>query len=442
MGGGMKRNLVHRTPRPPQILTAEDAVRLIQSGDRVYIHEAAMTPHELLDALVRRADELRSVETISLHTEGPAPHVSAELGGHIRHNALFVGSNVREAVNSGLADYTPVFLSEIPAFIASGTLAVDVALVQVSPPDKHGFCRLGTSVACVRAAVNHARTVIALVNPRVPLTLGNTAVHISRFAAMVETDRPLPEVQPPPIGDVERRIGEHVAELIPNRATLQMGIGAIPDAVLACLRSHEDLGVHTEMFSDGLIELAEAGVITNRYKQTWRGRVVASFAVGSQRLYDFVDGNPFVEFHASDIVNDTREIRRIDGMIAINSAVEIDLTGQVVADSIGERIYSGIGGQMDFVRGAQLAEGGKAIIALPSTAKGGAVSRIVARLQPGAGVVTTRGHVQYVATEYGVVNLAAQPLRRRADLLISIAHPDMRPELSAAAKSRHISLPS
>jgi 4-hydroxybutyrate CoA-transferase len=425
------------TSNPPYV-SADDAMRFVKTGDRVYLHEAAMAPFELLDALVRRANKLQDVETVSLHTEGPAPHVASQLEGHIRHNALFVGGNVRDAVNEGLADYTPVFLSEVPTFFANGVLPIDVALVQVSPPDKHGFCRLGTSVACARAAVDHAKTVIALVNPRVPLTLGNTAVHLSRFAAIVEIDRPLPAIYPSPVGEIERRIGEHVAELVPNCATLQMGIGAIPDAVLACLRSHHDLGVHTEMFSDGLVDLAEAEVITNRYKPTWRGRVVASFAVGSQRLYDFVDGNPFVEFHPSDIVNDTREIRRIDRMIAINSAVEIDLTGQVVADSIGERIYSGIGGQMDFVHGAQLAREGKAIIALSSTAKAGTVSRIVARLQPGAGVVTTRGHVQYVATEYGVVNLAAQPLRRRAELLISIAHPDVRADLIASAKARHI----
>ncbi|MFL5762180.1 MAG: acetyl-CoA hydrolase/transferase family protein [Thermomicrobiales bacterium] len=429
-------NLENRLPAHPPVLSADDALRLVNSGDRVYLHEAAMAPIELLDALVRRAHDLDDVETVSLHTEGPAPQVRPGLAGHIRHNALFVGGNVRDAVNTGLADYTPVFLSEVPAFLANGILPIDVALVQVSPPDIHGFCRLGTSVACARAAVDRAQTVIALVNPRVPLTLGNTAVHVSRFAAIVETDRALPATFPTPIGEIEQRIGEHVAELIPNQATLQMGIGAIPDAVLACLRNHQDLGVHTEMFSDGLVDLAEAGVITNRFKPTWRGRVVASFAVGSQRLYDFVDGNPFVEFHPSDIVNDTREIRRIDRMIAINSAIEIDLTGQVVADSIGDRIYSGIGGQMDFVRGAQLAREGKAIIALSSTARGGTVSRIVARLHPGAGVVTTRGHVQYVATEYGVVNLAAQPLRRRAELLISIAHPDVRADLTAAAKAR------
>jgi acyl-CoA hydrolase len=422
-------------------MTADEAVRQVRSGDRVYLHEAAMTPHELLAALVRRALELHDVETVSLHTEGPAPHVAPELAGHLRHNALFVGANVREAIDAGRADYTPVFLSEVPRLIAEGTLTLGVALIQVSPPDAHGFCRLGTSIACARAAADHARTVIGLVNPRVPRTLGNSAVHVTRFAALVETDRPLPTAEPPPPGEVERRIGEHIAALIPDRATVQMGIGAIPDAVLARLGDREDLGVHTEMFSDGLLALAETGVVTNRFKSTWRGRVVVSFAVGTQRLYDFVDGNPFVEFHPSDIVNDTREIRRIAGMIAINSALEVDLTGQVVADSIGERIYSGIGGQMDFVRGARLSPGGKAIIALPSMARGGTVSRIVPAIAPGAGVVTTRGHVQYVATEYGIVNLDAQPLRRRAELLISIAHPDAQADLRAAALKRFVSLP-
>jgi acyl-CoA hydrolase len=283
--------------------------------------------------------------------------------------------------------------------------------------------------------------VIALVNPRVPRTLGNSAIHVSRFAAMVEADRPLPTVAPPAIGEVERQIGERVAALVPDRATLQMGIGAIPDAVLSCLGDREDLGVHTEMFSDGLLALAEAGIVTNRFKTTWRGRIVTSFALGSQRLYDFVDANPFVEFHGSDIVNDTREIRRIERMTSINSAIEVDLTGQVVADSIGERIYSGIGGQMDFVWGANLAPEGKAIIALPATALGGTVSRIVPTIQPGAGVVTIRGHVQHVVTEYGAVDLSGQPLRRRAEMLISIAHPDARPELQAASVRRHLSIP-
>jgi acetyl-CoA hydrolase len=425
----------------PPVMTADEAVRLIQSGQRVYLHEAAMTPHELIDAIVRRAPELSRVETISIHTEGPAPYVAPELAGHIRHNALFVGANVREAVNDGRADYTPVFLSEIPRLIAGGPLAIDVALVQVSPPDAHGFCRLGLSIACARAAVDDAPVVIALVNPRVPRTLCNSAVHVSRFAAIVETDRPLPVIAPATIGPTEQAIGANVASVIPDRATLQTGIGAIPDATLAHLTDREDLGVHTEMFSDGLVALVDAGVITNRYKTTWRNRIVTSFALGSARIAEFVHDNPFVEFHPSNIVNDTREIRRIDGMIAINSAIEIDLTGQVVADSIGGRIYSGIGGQMDFIRGARLARGGKAVIALPSTAKRGTRSRIVANLAESAGVVTTRGHVEYVATEYGIVNLAGQSLRRRAELLIEIAHPDVRPELRTAARRRFISAP-
>jgi 4-hydroxybutyrate CoA-transferase len=429
-------------PHAPRFVTADQAVELVRSGDRVYLHEAAMAPLELMEALVRRAPELQDVETVSIHTEGPAPHVTPGLEGHIRHNALFVGANVRQAVNEGRADYTPVFLSDIPALFQGADLPLDVAFVQVSPPDRHGFCRLGVSVAVARAAVDSARTVIGLVNPRVPLTLGNSAVHISRFAALVETNRPLPTLTPGPISDLSERIGRHVASLIPNRATLQLGIGAIPDAVLSCLTNHEDLGIHTEMFSDGLLALAEQGVITNRYKATWRGRVVTSFALGSQELYNFIDSNPFVEFHSSDIVNDTREIRRNTNVVAINSALEIDLTGQVVADSIGEFIYSGIGGQMDFVRGARLSPGGKAIISLPSMAKNGAISRIVPTIKPGSGVVTTRGHVEYVATEYGVVDLAGQSLRRRAELLISIAHPDVRADLRAAALNRNYIIPS
>jgi acyl-CoA hydrolase len=421
-------------------MSADEAMRLIQSGDRVYIHEAAMAPFELLDALARRALELDGVETVSLHTEGAAPHVVPELEGHLRHNALFVGANVRDAVNAGRADYTPVFMSHIPRLIGGGALPLDAALVQVSPPDKHGYCRLGISVACARASADHAKIVIGLVNPRVPRSLGNSAVHVSRFAALVETDRPLPIAESEAPNDVERQIGEHVAALVHDRSTIQMGIGAIPDAVLSCLGDRHDLGIHTEMFTDGLLRLAETGVLTNRFKETFRGRVVTSFALGSQRLYDFVDENPFVEFHPSDIVNDTREIRRLSNMVAINSAIEIDITGQVVADSIGGRIYSGIGGQMDFVHGTKLAADGAAVIALPSTAKGGAISRIVPSLAPAAGVVTTRGHVQWVATEYGIVNLEAQPLRRRAELLISIAHPDFRADLRAAAVARHFSI--
>lgn len=428
-------------PQPP-VLTAEEAVRLVSSGDRVYLHEAAMAPIELMEALARRAPELEGVETVSLHTEGPAPHVAPGVSPHVRHNALFVGANIRDAVNDGRADYTPVFMSEIPRMIVDGTLALDVAFVQVSPPDAHGFCRLGLSVACARAAVDNARTVIALVNPRVPRSLGNSAIHLSRFAAVVPIDRTLPTHESASLSETERRIGEYAASLIPDRATLQLGIGALPDATLQCLTDREDLGIHTEMFSDGLVALSEAGVITNRFKSTWKNRVITSFALGSQRVSDFVHDNPFVEFHPSDVVNDTREIRRISNMIALNSAIEIDLTGQVVADSIGGRIFSGIGGQLDFVRGARLAPSGKAIIALPSTAKNGAISRIVPAIAPAAGVVTTRGHVQYVVTEYGVANLDGKSLRRRAELLIELAHPDARTELQTAAVNRFFSIPA
>lgn len=421
-----------------RVVSASEAVEFIASGDHVYVHEVAMVPTSLVNALVARAPELRDVEIVHLHTEGNAPYLEPGLEGHLRHNALFVGPNAREAVNQGRADYTPVFLSEIPGLIADGTLPVDVALVQVSPPDRHGFCRLGVSVACARAAIDHARIVIAEFNPRVPRTLGNSAVHVSRITAAVEVDRPLPAAAPALFGDIDRAIGEHVASLIPDGATLQAGIGTVPNAVLSALRDHRDLGVHTEMFTDGVIDLIEAGVITNRMKSRFKGRVITSFAMGSQRLYDFVDDNPFVEFHSTGVVNDPVEIRQQAAMVAINSAIQIDITGQVCADSIGERIYSGIGGQMDFVQGALRSPGGKAIIALQSTARAGSTSRIVSQLTPGSGVVTTRGHVQWVVTEYGAVNLRGRSLRERAERLIGIAHPDFRGELRAAAAARRL----
>ncbi len=421
-----------------KITTADRALEALGSGMRVYVHEASMAPEVLIAAMTQRCRSLSGVEVVHLHTDAAAPYVAPDLAGHVRHNALFTGPNVREAVQEGRADFTPVFLSDVPALIRDGTLAIDVALVSCSPPDAHGFCRLGLSVATARAAVDHARVVIAEINPRVPRTLGHSAVHESRIHFAVEVDRPLPEVHAAAPGAVELAIGQHVAAEIPDGATLQMGIGVIPDATLTALRGRGDLGVHTEMFSDGLVDLIERGVVTNRLKTRFPGRVVASFAMGTRRLHEFVDQNPFVELHPSEVVNDPLEIMQQRAMMAINSAIEIDLTGQVCADSLGERIYSGIGGQMDFVRGAVRSPGGKAFIALPSTAKGGAVSRIVRRLAPGAGVVTTRGHVQYVATEHGVVNLRGQSLRRRAELLISIAHPDHRAELRAAAVDRKI----
>jgi acyl-CoA hydrolase len=421
-----------------KIVDANEALRVVQSDMRVYVHEGSMAPRSLIEALADRCRSLEGVEVVHLHTDAPAPYAEPGMERHVRHNALFTGGNVRQAVQEGRADFTPVFLSEIPSLFRDGVLPIDVALVQVSPPDAHGFCRLGLSVATARAAVDHATIVIAEINPRVPRTMGHSAVHVTRIDYAVEVDRPLPEVDCPPPGPVERAIAQHVAQEIPNGATLQMGIGVIPDATLAALSEHEELGVHTEMFSDGLLGLVERGVVTNRKKTRFPGRIVASFAMGSRRLHDFVDGNPFVEFHPSDLVNDPLEIMQQRAMMAINSAIEIDLTGQVCADSIGEKIYSGIGGQMDFVRGAVRSPGGKAFIALPSTARDGALSKIVPRLQPGAGVVTTRGHVQYVVTEHGIVNLRGRNLRQRAEMLISIAHPDHRAELHAAAVGRKL----
>ncbi len=417
-------------------MSAAQAVELVRSGDRVYVHEASMVPTELLTALADRCGELRNVEIVHLHTDGEAPHLAPNCVGHLRHNAFFVGANARHAVTTGEADFTPVFLSDIPRLIARGPLKIDVALVQVSPPDPHGFCRLGLSVACARAAVDHARIIVAELNPKVPVTLGNSALHISGIDAAVEVDRPLPQSESAPFNEVERTIGHNVAKLVPNGATVQVGIGKIPDAVLAAMKGHQDLGVHTEMFGDGMLDLVDAGAITNRKKSRFAGRIVTSFAAGTKGLHRFVDRNPFVEFHPSSVVNDVNEIGKQHMMVSINSAIELDITGQVCADSIGDRVISGIGGQMDFVQGALRSRGGKAIIALPATAQGGTVSRIAAHLKPGAGVVTTRGHVEWVVTEYGAVDLRGRSLRQRAEALITIAHPDHRHELKAAAVAR------
>jgi acyl-CoA hydrolase len=369
------------------------------------------------------------VRLYHLHTEGPAPWTDAAQGGGLRSVTLFCGPALREPVADGRADFVPVFLSDIPSLFLSGVVPLDVAMVQLSPPDRHGYCSLGTSVDCARAAVDTARFVIAEINTQMPRTHGNTAVPFDRIDAFVCTNRPLPSHPAAVESVVEGRIGELVAGLVEHRATLQMGIGAIPDAVLVRLHDKKDLGIHTEMFSDRVVELIESGAVTNRFKQVHPGRTVTSFINGSRRLYDFVDDNPQVEFHSCDRTNDTALIARNPKVTAINSAIQVDLTGQVCADSMGHRIYSGIGGQMDFVRGAARSRGGKPIIALPSTAAGGRYSRIVFELTPGAGVVTTRGHVHWVVTEYGAVNLHGASLRERADALISIAHPDFRDEL-------------
>ena len=414
-------------------VTAEDAVSVITSGMRVFSHGAAATPRPLLDALSARTD-IEGVRLFHLHTEGPAPWCEPECGGRIRSVSLFNGASMREPVHDGRADFVPIFLSDVPNLFTSGAVPLDVAMVQLSPPDRHGYCSLGTSVDAARAAVDSARFVIAEINEQMPRTHGNTAVPLDRIDAFIRTNRPLSEHSPGEETATEARIGELVAKLVEDRATLQMGIGAIPDAVLARLGDKRDLGVHTEMFSDRLVDLIATGAVTNRFKVVHPGRTVTSFVMGSRRLFDFVHDNPMVEFHPCDRTNDTAFIRRNPRVTAINSAIQIDLTGQVCADSMGHRIYSGIGGQMDFIRGAALSRGGKPIIALPSTAAGGTVSRIVWELAPGAGVVTTRGHVHWVVTEYGVVNLHGLSIRERAEALTSIAHPDFRAELARDAK--------
>ena len=415
-------------------VSAADVVARVPSGARVFIHGAAATPVPLVDALAARTD-VEGLRVYHLHTQGTAAHCESD---RMRSVSFFVAANARAAVKEGRADFMPIFLSDIPALFTCGAVPLDVALVQLSPPDRHGYCSLGTSVDAARAAVDSAKLVLAEINDRMPRTHGNTSVPLSRVDAFVRTSRPLPSPEAAPTGAVEQRIGELVADLVEDGATLQAGIGAIPDAVLARLGNRHDLGVHTEMFADGMIPLIENGVITNRHKTVHPNRTVTSFVNGSQALYDFVDDNATIEFHGCDRTNDTALIRKNPKMTAINSAIEIDLTGQVCADSIGHHIFSGIGGQMDFLRGAALSPGGKPIIALPSTAAHGKVSRIAAELKPGAGVVTTRGHVHWVVTEYGTRNLHGLTLRERAEALISLAHPDARAELRrAVAAIRH-----
>lgn len=410
--------------------SADAVVSRISSGMNVFVHGAAATPTPLLDALARRTD-LRDVRLWHIHLEGPLAFTAPEHAGRFRSISLFTGAGLRDPIAEGRADFVPIFLSDIPHLFTSGRVRLDAALVQVSPPDRHGICTLGTSVDTARAAVDTAGLVLAEINERMPRTHGHTAVPLDRIAAWTTTSRDLPGHSPTPPTDVEARIGDHVAALVGDGACLQMGIGGIPNAVLARLENRRDLGIHSEMFSDGVVRLIESGAVSNARKAIHPGRTIASFVVGSRRLYDFIDDNPLVQFHPCDRTNDTNLIRKIDDVVAINSGLEIDLTGQVCADSIGHRVYSGIGGQMDFVRGAAMSRGGKPIIALPSTASGGSVSRIVAELKPGAGVVTTRGHVHWVVTEYGAVDLHGKTLAERGQLLASIAHPQCRASLLA-----------
>lgn len=421
-------------------VSPEDALVCVASNQRVFVHGAAATPTTLLEALCRRR-ELEAVRLYHLHTAGPGDFADPEQAGRLRSISLFTGSPLREAIAAGRADFVPIFLSDIPGLFTSGRVPLDVALVQLSPPDAHGNCSLGTSVDAARAAVDTARFVVAEINEQMPRTHGNTAVPLGRLHAFTLTNRPLHVAEHSAPTDVEDRIGTIVASLVEDGSTLQMGIGAIPDAALRRLGDKHDLGIHTEMFSDGVIDLVESGVITNRLKKVHPGRLVTSFVNGSQRLYDFVNDNLVVEFHGCDRTNDTSLIRKNDRVVAVNSALEVDLTGQVCADSLGHRIFSGIGGQMDFMRGAALSRGGKAIIALPSTAAKGTVSRIAAALNPGAGVVTTRGHVHWVVTEHGAVDLHGMTLRERGEALISIAHPAFRAELHRdLAAIRHFPL--
>jgi len=422
-----------------KLRTAEEAVSIVKSGQRVYVHPGCAVPGVLVDAMCCRYKELENVEVVHILTVGKTPYALPEMDGHIRHNALFLGKNLRETVNAGRADFTPIFLSEIPGLFYRGILPIDIALIHVSPPDEHGFCSFGVGVECTKPATEVAKAIIAQVNPKMPRTLGDSFIHVDKFTYCVEVDVPLrelPQVDPdvtPAETEVFEKIGKNISELIEDGSTLQLGIGAIPDAVLRFLHGKKHLGMHTEMFADGVIKLVEEGVLTNERKTLHRGKMVVSFVLATRPLFDFVDNNPICEFHPSHYVNDPFVISKNDKMVAINSAIEVDITGQVCADSIGTYFYSGFGGQVDFIRGASRSKGGKPIIALPSTAKKGKCSRIVPFLAQGAGVTTSRGDVHFVVTEYGVADLYGKTIRQRTKALIDIAHPAFREELERYA---------
>jgi 4-hydroxybutyrate CoA-transferase len=423
-----------------RLTTAARALEAVQSGHRVYIHQGCAEPEVLVHALVRRGPDLRDVEVIHLATMGTADYTLPQFEGHFRHNAFFIGHNVRPAVQQGRADYIPIFLSEIEELFRNGSLLLDVALIQCAPPDQYGYMSLGPSIDISLTAAKCARHLIVQINDQMPRTLGDSFLHVSRVDAFVESSHPLAEYCPRPVTELDRAIARRVAALIPDGATLQTGIGGIPDAVLASLTDHNDLGVHTEMFSDGLVDLVRSGVVNNERKTLDPHKVVSGFALGSKALFDFLDNNPIFEFRPTAYTNDPFLIARNERMVAVNSALEVDLTGQVCADSLGSTLYSGIGGQLDFIRGAARSKGGVPIIALPSTAKGGTVSRIVPALAPGAGVVTSRGDVHWVVTEFGAVNLHGKNIRQRAQLLIEIAHPKFRAWLSDEFAARYSAL--
>ncbi|MBZ0301021.1 MAG: 4-hydroxybutyrate CoA-transferase [Anaerolineae bacterium] len=418
-------------------ICAEEAAAKIQSGQRVFLTGNCASPQAFTRALCSRYMELHDVELVQLLDLGPSKCITEDMAGHIRVNSMFISANVRHAVNAGLADFTPVRLAEIPLLFSRGVLHLDVAVIQVSPPDVHGFCSYGVEISVTKTAAESAHMVIAEVNPNMPRTHGDSFIHVSHIDYMIEVDYPLPEVPPEPANATQQQIARHIAELIPDSATIQTGIGGIPNSVLRELTQHKDLGVHTELFSDGVIDLIESGVITCARKTLHPGKVVAGFVVGTRRVHDFIHDNPFFEFHPTEYVNDSFLIAQNDGMVSINSALEVDLTGQVCADSIGPAFYSGVGGQLDFVRGAARSKGGKTIIALPATAKGGTLSRIVTQLKPGAGVTTTRNDVHFVATEFGIADLWGRTIRQRVEALVHIAHPDFREDLMRYAAEQN-----
>lgn len=420
-----------------KVTSAELAVGRVRHGQRVFVGSGAGEPQSLVEALSSRTD-LSDTEIVHILTLGVATYAEPRFGDRFRHNAYFIGPNVRQAVAEGRADYTPIFLSEIPALFRTGRVVIDAALISVSPPDEHGYCSYGVSTDIVKAATESAHWVIAEVNAQMPRALGDCFIHVRDIDFLVPSDRPILETQHGEPDELARRIARHIANLIEDGATLQLGIGTIPDAVLPYLSEFKNLGIHTEMFSDGLIPLIEKGVVTNSEKTLHRGKIVATFVMGSRRLYDFVDNNPLIEFHPTEYVNDPFIIAQNEKMISINAAIEVDVTGQVCADSLGTLFYSGIGGQVDFTRGAARSKNGKPVIALPSTAENETVSRIVPQLKPGAGVVTSRGDVHYVVTEYGAAYLHGKTIRERALALIEIAHPKFRPWLFAEAKARHL----
>lgn len=421
----------------PQAVSAAEAVREIRSGERVFIGSNAAEPQALVAAMTARAAELRDVSVVHILTLGAAPYVEPNMAASFRHTSFFVGSNVRAAIHEGRADFVPVFLHEVPGLFAQ-QYPLDWALVQLSPPDRHGYCSVGVSADIVLSAIRHARHVVAEINPHQPRTLGDTAVHVSQLRSITLVDQPLAQLVPRPPTEVTERIGAHVADLVRDGDCLQIGIGGIPNAALGRLHDRRHLGIHTEMLTDGIVDLFQAGAVDGSRKRILPSKIVCSFAAGTQRLYDFIDDNPAVAFYGADFTNDPQVIAQNDNVVAVNGAIQIDLTGQVDADSLGDDVYSGIGGQVDFIRGAARSRGGRPIIALPSSALGGKVSRIVSHLAAGAGVVTSRGDVHYVATEYGVANLFGQGARQRAAALIAIAHPNFREELSRQARERHL----